>query len=83
MAEQRHRDDGGRRLCRADDLSRTRSTQCPIERGGREVLDRQREDVAVGAEALECPGQGGLDWDADRATGGDDAEQGEPSTTPG
>jgi hypothetical protein len=56
-------------------LPSARSAQRPLERGGREVLDRQREDVAVGAEALEGPGQVGLNGDADRATGRDDAEQ--------
>jgi hypothetical protein len=46
-----------------------------LERGGRELLERQREDVAVGAEALEGPGQVGLRRARRGAAGRDDAEQ--------
>lgn len=59
----------GRRACRRPVQSRA------LERGGRELLDRQRDDVVVGPEALEGPRQVGLDWDADGAAGRDDAEQ--------
>ena len=51
------------------------SAEGALERGGRELIDRQAVDVTVSAEALEGPGQVGLHWHADRATRGDDAEQ--------
>lgn len=63
----------GRRDVRA--CASSAPSACALERGGRELLDGEREDVAVGAEALEGPGEVRLDRHADGAAGGDDAEQ--------
>src|ERR1041384_8848930 len=46
-----------------------------LECGGGERLEREVEDVAVGAEAFEGPGEVGLRWDAQGTAGSDDAEQ--------
>ena len=46
-----------------------------LERGGRHVLEREAEQVTMGAEPVEDPGEVGLDGDPDGGASGDDAEQ--------
>jgi hypothetical protein len=51
------------------------SAQGLLEGRGSHFLEPETEDLAVGAEALEGPGQVGLNRDADSAAGGEDAEE--------
>lgn len=53
-----------------------------LEGGGRHGLEREVEDVAVGAVALAGPSEGGLHGHADGATGGDAAKQDAGSVGP-
>ncbi len=46
-----------------------------LERCGGQLFEREIEDVAVRAESFEGPGEVSLGRDAERAAGGDDAEE--------
>jgi Tetratricopeptide repeat len=52
-----------------------RSTEDLLEGGGRDVFERESEDVAMGPETVEGPGEIGLDGHGESTAGRDDAEK--------
>jgi hypothetical protein len=46
-----------------------------LERSGRDRFERELEDVTMGSESFESPGEVSLGWDTLGAASRDDAEQ--------